>query len=81
MSRVAIGALLAALVALPATAAQFAEIDTNGDAKVAFEELTAVYADVTEDAFSEMDTDGDSFLNEEEMTAAIEDGLIVEASE
>lgn len=81
MSRVAIGALLAALIALPATAAQFAEIDTDGDTRVAFEELTAVYSDITEDMFTEMDTDGDSFLSEEEMTAAVEAGLIVEASE
>lgn len=81
MSRVALGALLAAFIALPATAAQFADIDTDGDAKVAFEELTAVYTDVTEDLFLQIDTDGDSFISEEEMTAAIEDGLIVEASE
>ncbi len=81
MSRVALGALLAAFFALPATAAQFAEIDTDGDAKATFEELTAVYTDITSEDFAQMDTDGDTFLSENELTAAIEAGLIVETSE
>lgn len=81
MGRVFSSALLALLIALPATAAQFADIDADGDKMATYEELATVYTDVTMEEFTAMDTNGDTFLDEAELTAAVEAGLIVETDE
>ncbi|KAA9006700.1 EF-hand domain-containing protein [Histidinibacterium aquaticum] len=56
--------------------AQMADVDTDGDGYASFDELVAVYADVTEEQFAELDTDGDGTLSEEEMTAAMDSGAL-----
>lgn len=73
MSRVAVGAMVAALCAAPAMAAM-TEIDTNGDSLATYEEMLVVYPDLAENVFFEFDTSGDGFLDETEMTAALDAG-------
>ena len=50
-------------------AAEFADVDTDGDGMVAMEEAKAAMPDLSEDAFNEADADGDESLNEEEFAA------------
>jgi len=59
-------------IAAPAWAATVAELDTNTDGLVSFEEVQAVYPDTTAEAFAALDVDGDGSLNEEELSAAQE---------
>ena len=57
--------------------AQMADVDTNEDGMDSFDELVAVYTDVTKEQFAEMHTNGDGNLDAEEMTAAIDAGRLV----
>ena len=69
---------LASVLSLTTAAfAQMADVDTNEDGMVSFEELVAVYTDVTEEQFAEMDTNGDGNLDAEEMTVAMDAGTLV----
>lgn len=68
---------LAAVVAASAAFAQMADVDQDGDGMATYDEIVAVYPDVTEDQFAEIDTNGDGTLDDAEMTAAIEAGLLV----
>ena len=68
---------LAAVVAASAALAQMADVDQDGDGMATYDEIVAVYPDVTEDQFAEIDTNGDGTLDDAEMTAAIEAGLLV----
>lgn len=81
MSRVAVGAMLAALFAAPALALTVSDIDTDGDGLVSFVEMAAKYPDLTEETFGEIDTSDDSFVDEAELAAALESGLIEEPTE
>ncbi len=51
-------------------------IDANGDGKVTYDEMVAVYPDVTEDQFIAADTNDDGLLDEAEMAAAQEAGTL-----
>jgi hypothetical protein len=75
MRRVAAGALVAVLFAAPALAA-LSDIDTDGDMLASFDELVAVYPDLTEETFADLDTNADGFVDEAELTAAIEADLL-----
>lgn len=75
MSRVAFGALLAALTAVSANAMS-AGIDTDGDGKASLEELQAVYPGVTSELFAEIDADADGFVDDEEMADAFAAGVL-----
>lgn len=68
---------LAVLVAATASFAQMADVDQDGDGMASYDEIVAVYPDVTDEQFAEIDTNGDGSLDEEEMTAAIEAGQLV----
>ena len=57
--------------------AQMADVDMNQDGMASYDELVAVYTDVTEDQFIEMDTNSDGSLDADEMTAAIDAGTLV----
>jgi len=57
--------------------AQMADVDMNEDGMVSFEELVAVYTDVTEEQFVEMDTNSDGSLDADEMNAAMDAGMLV----
>lgn len=69
---IAIAAILAAAPAF----AQIAEIDTDGDGLVSYEEMVAVYPDTTEEAFGQVDTNADGSVDEAELTAALDAGLV-----
>jgi Ca2+-binding EF-hand superfamily protein len=57
------------LTATSAQAAEFADIDTDGDGLISVEEATAAMPDVTEDAFAAADKDADGNLNADEYAA------------
>lgn len=80
MRRVTASALVAALIAAPAFAT-LSEVDTDGDNFVSYEEMIAVYPDVTEEMFTEIDFNADGLVDEAEMTAALEANLIVAPTE
>lgn len=69
---IAIAAILAAAPAL----AQMAEIDTDGDGLVTYEEMVAVYPDTTPEAFAQIDSSADGAVDEAELTAALDEGLV-----
>lgn len=68
---------LAAVLTASSAMAQMPDVDTDEDGMASYDEVIAVYPDVTEDQFAEMDTNGDGSLDEAEMTAAIEAGTLV----
>ncbi|WP_191090088.1 hypothetical protein [Histidinibacterium aquaticum] len=75
MRRVALGALLATIVALPAIA-QMEEVDTDGDGMASLQELQTVYPNLSEDDFAMLDANSDETLDADEMTLGIEDGVL-----
>ena len=81
MRRAAIGAILVAMFAAPAFALTVADVDTDGDSLVSFEEMAVMYPDLTEDAFGEIDVSDDGFVDETELAAALEAGTIEEPAE
>lgn len=80
MRRVAVGAMVAALFAAPAFAA-VSDMDTDGDGLASYEEMMAVYTDLTEDVFAEIDTSDDDLVDEDELAAALEAGTIMEPAQ
>jgi hypothetical protein len=76
LRRAAVGALVVALFSAPAFAA-ISDVDTDGDGMATFEELSAVYTDLTEEGFAELDTSDDGFVDEAELTAAFDAGKLV----
>jgi hypothetical protein len=81
MRRLAVGTLMAALIAAPAFALTVSDVDTDGDSLISFTEMAVLYPDLTEEAFAAVDTSGDSLVDEAELTAALEAGLIEEPAE
>ncbi|WP_264210739.1 EF-hand domain-containing protein [Leisingera thetidis] len=71
-------AFTAAVIAMAASAALAAmsDVDTDEDGMSSYEELIAVYPDVTEDQFTAMDANEDGSLDQEEMDAAAEAGTL-----
>ena len=61
--------------------AQMADVDTDGDGMASYQEVGAVYPDVTEEGFASMDADGSGALDETEMAAAMDAGQLGEAGE
>ncbi len=53
------------------------DVDTNADGMASYEELVAVYTDLTEEQFTMMDTNGDASLDEAEMAAATDAGTLM----
>ena len=68
-------AIAAILVAAPAFA-QIAEIDTDGEGLVTYEEMVAVRPDTTPEAFASIDTGADGAVDESGLTAALDAGLV-----
>lgn len=66
----------AGILAASGAMADMAEVDQNGDGVASYEEIAAVYQDVTEEAFAGMDTNGDGSLDAGEMMAAQEAGQL-----
>ncbi len=69
----------AGLLAASTAMADMAAVDQNGDGMASYEEIAAVYPDVTEEAFAGMDTNGDGSLDADEMMAAQEAGQLPKA--
>ncbi|MBN9889022.1 hypothetical protein [Salipiger abyssi] len=69
-------AATAATAALPAFAAE--EADVNGDGMLTVSEVQAVWPEVSTDGFMSMDSDGDGLLSEEEVADARELGSLPE---
>ncbi|PIE12518.1 MAG: hypothetical protein CSA70_09365 [Rhodobacterales bacterium] len=65
------------MVALPGALLAATEIDADGDGLLSFEEVQAVFPDVTEAQFMAMDLNEDGTLNDEEAAAAEKAGLMV----
>lgn len=76
MLRVAVGTIMAAMIAAPAFALTVSEVDTDGDSLISFTEMAAIYPDLTEDVFGEVDTSDDSMVDETELVTALESGMI-----
>lgn len=55
-----------------AQAPVFADVDTNSDGAVSYEELVAIAPDLTEDAFATYDLNADGTLDEVEFAAFAE---------
>ncbi len=60
------------LTVAAAQAAEFAEVDGDGDGMVSMEEAKAAMPDLSDEAFSGADSDGDGSLNEEEFASLSE---------
>ncbi|XHY16736.1 hypothetical protein SuNHUV7_15270 (plasmid) [Pseudoseohaeicola sp. NH-UV-7] len=81
MRRVAVGTMMAALIAAPAFALTVSDVDTDGDSQISFTEMAVKYPDLTEEAFGAVDTSGDTLVDEAELAAALESGMIEEPTE
>ena len=81
MRRAAIGAILVAMFAAPAFAITVADVDTDSDNLISFEEMAAKYPDLTAEVFGEIDTSDDNFVDEFELAVALEAGMIEEPTE
>lgn len=78
MRNVAVGAMVAALIAAPALALTVADVDTDADGMISFTEMAVSYPDLTEDVFAQVDTSADGLVDETELAAALEAGTIEE---
>lgn len=70
--------LTASLLALTAFsgAALASDLDADSDGMVTYEEVVAMYPDVSEEAFAAIDSDESGALDEDELAAAVEAGTI-----
>ena len=80
MKRTFLAIMATAMVGTLAFAATMEDIDVNTDGLITFEEVTALYPDVTEDAFTIADTNADGMIDAEELAAAQEAGVLPPAS-
>lgn len=76
MRNFAVGAIVAALLAAPVSAA-VSDIDTDGDGLASFDEMVVAHPEMTKETFDEVDTSGDGFVDEAEHAAAVEAGLLI----
>lgn len=74
MKRLLLGVTTALVMTAPAWAQT--DLDADADGLVTFEEVMAVYPDITAEDFAAMDTDGDGVLNADEIAAAQAAGLL-----
>ena len=80
MKRTFLAIMATAMVGTLAFAATMEDMDVNTDGLITFEEVTALYRDVTEDAFTIADTNADGMIDAEELAAAQEAGVLPPAS-
>ena len=52
-------------------------MDIDGDGQVSFDEMLAVYPELTEEVYAVVDADGSGGVSEEEMQAAVDAGVIL----
>lgn len=72
MRRIALGFValtLAASAALAQTPLTFADVDLDGNGELSFEELTAVWPDLTQDEFNRADINMSGGLSPDELNA------------
>lgn len=72
MKKLVLGLTVLAFAAAPAlaqTPLTFADVDTDGSGELSFEELIAVWPDLTRDEFMAVDLDMNGSLNVDELNA------------
>lgn len=70
MHKFAIGLVAAGFLATPALAQvplTFADVDTNGDGMLSYEELSVIWPDLTQEEFAAADTDSTGGLTPEQL--------------
>jgi len=80
MKRTFLAIMATAMVGTLAFAATMEDMDADTDGMITFEEITAIYPDVTEDAFVLADTNADGMIDADELAAAQEAGVLPAAS-
>ncbi|MBF9032553.1 hypothetical protein HKCCE3408_19310 [Rhodobacterales bacterium HKCCE3408] len=66
----------AGLAAASVASAQMADIDTDGDGLVTYEELLAVLPDMAEEDFAALDVDASGALDEAEISSGVDAGVL-----
>ncbi|SER98675.1 hypothetical protein SAMN04490244_104286 [Tranquillimonas rosea] len=80
MKRFAIVTATAALTATTALAqVPFSAVDTDDDNMLSFEEVTAVYTDVSSEDFGEMDENGDDMIDPVEANTPVSNNILSQA--
>ncbi|KQN73771.1 hypothetical protein [Devosia sp. Leaf64] len=72
MRKLALGLLAAGLLATPVlaqSALTFADVDTDGDGRLSYEELVVVWPDLTQDDFARADIEGAGSVTPEQLGA------------
>jgi len=72
MRKLALGLIAAGLLATPVlaqTALTFADVDTNGDGRLSYEELVVVWPDLTQEEFTNADVEGVGGVTPEQLGA------------
>ncbi|MEL7343673.1 MAG: hypothetical protein AAFN59_02300 [Pseudomonadota bacterium] len=80
MKRTFFAIMASALVGTLAFAATMEDMDADTDGLVTYDEITAIYPDVTQDAFALADTNADGMIDAEELAAAQDAGVLPPAS-
>lgn len=73
---IATPALLLAFAATTVQAQDATAVDADGDGQYTYEEVIAVYPDVTEETYMTMDANGDGTVDAEEWATAEADGML-----
>ncbi|HWV22068.1 MAG TPA: hypothetical protein VN036_13655 [Devosia sp.] len=72
MRKLALGLVAASLFAAPVmaqTPLTFADVDANGDGRLSYEELLAVWPDLTQEEFAAADVEGAGGLTPDQLNA------------
>lgn len=80
LNRIAATSALVLTFAAGSAFAEMAELDTDGDGMISYEEMIAAVPDVTEDTFASLDMNADGSLDSEEYAAAEEAGTLPTAN-
>ena len=73
--------LSAAILLTPAVAFATTEIDANGDWLLTFDEVQAVFPEITVESFSAMDVNADGALDADDIAAAEEEAGLMPPTE
>lgn len=80
LNKIAATSALVVMVASGAAFADMAELDTDGDGMISYDEMIAAVPDVTEDTFATLDTNADGSVDSEEYAAAEQAGTLPTAN-
>jgi len=74
-----LGLALFVSFAASAQAAEFADVDVNGDGAVSPDEFVVAYPNLGREAWDAIDADSDGTLSPQEHQAALDDGVLPQA--